>query len=216
MSASSPRSLRVAVVGCSHGTLDDIYATVARCDEEARSRGEPEIDLVLCCGDFQVRWLFRVPPRPVITDETCVSQAMRNTSDLQTMACPVKYRALGHFHQYYAERKRAPKLTIVIGGNHESSGYMWELCVLFLPCHRDLADRDAFRAGITEVGSRPTSTSSGSPARCLWTGGCALLARAGSGRAATGRRVRSTIPLLATPSRCCADLLTALVMHRPL
>ncbi|GAA6000947.1 RNA lariat debranching enzyme [Rhodotorula paludigena] len=106
MSAPPPRSLRVAVVGCSHGTLDDIYATVARCDEEARSRGEPEIDLVLCCGDFQ---------------------AMRNTSDLQTMACPVKYRALGHFHQYYAERKRAPKLTIVIGGNHESSGYMWEL-----------------------------------------------------------------------------------------
>lgn len=56
-------------------------------------------------------------------------QAMRNTADLQTMACPVKYRALGHFHQYYSGEKKAPKLTIVIGGNHEASGYMWELCV---------------------------------------------------------------------------------------
>ncbi|GAA5978802.1 hypothetical protein JCM10908_004492 [Rhodotorula pacifica] len=100
-----PRSLRIAVVGCSHGTLDDIYASVERCDQEAQKRGEPEIDLMICCGDFQ---------------------AMRNTADLQTMACPVKYRALGHFHQYYAGSKKAPKLTIVIGGNHESSGYMWE------------------------------------------------------------------------------------------
>ncbi|BGP45752.1 lariat debranching enzyme [Rhodotorula kratochvilovae] len=105
MAAPAPRSLRIATVGCSHGTLDDIYASVARCDAEARARGEQEVDLVLCCGDFQ---------------------AMRNTSDLETMACPVKYRALGHFHQYYSGAKKAPKLTIVIGGNHEASGYMWE------------------------------------------------------------------------------------------
>ncbi|KAJ8295238.1 Lariat debranching enzyme [Rhodotorula toruloides] len=105
-STSSQRSLRIAVIGCSHGTLDDIYASVERCDEEARKKGEKEVDLVICCGDFQ---------------------AMRNTADLQTMACPVKYRALGHFHQYYSGEKKAPKLTIVIGGNHEASGYMWEL-----------------------------------------------------------------------------------------
>lgn len=54
---------------------------------------------------------------------------MRNTADLEAMACPVKYRALGQFWQYYNGRKVAPKLTIVIGGNHESSGYMWELYV---------------------------------------------------------------------------------------
>ncbi|GAA5959437.1 hypothetical protein JCM21900_003753 [Sporobolomyces salmonicolor] len=98
-------AMRIAVIGCSHGTLDDIYASVQRCDDEAKQRGEPEVDLVICCGDFQ---------------------AMRNTSDLEMMACPPKYRALGHFHQYYAGKKKAPKLTIVIGGNHESSGYMWE------------------------------------------------------------------------------------------
>lgn len=48
------------------------------------------------------------------------------------MACPVKYRALGHFHEYYAETKRSEKLTIVIGGNHESSGYLWETYVCSL------------------------------------------------------------------------------------
>ncbi|GAA5875606.1 hypothetical protein JCM16303_000681 [Sporobolomyces ruberrimus] len=97
--------MRIAVIGCSHGSLDDIYGSVAKCDEEAEAKGEPPVDLVICCGDFQ---------------------AMRNTSDLEMMACPPKYRALGHFHQYYSEQKRAPKLTIVIGGNHESSGYLWE------------------------------------------------------------------------------------------
>ncbi|GAA5840451.1 hypothetical protein JCM11251_006564 [Rhodosporidiobolus azoricus] len=102
----SAHSLRLAVIGCSHGTLDDIYASVLRCDEEAKKKGERETDVVICCGDFQ---------------------AMRNTSDLETMACPVKFRALGHFHQYYSGQKVAPKLTIVIGGNHEASGYMWEL-----------------------------------------------------------------------------------------
>lgn len=52
---------------------------------------------------------------------------MRYPPDLLSMACPPKYRALGQFHNYYAQRKVAPVLTIVIGGNHESSGYMWEL-----------------------------------------------------------------------------------------
>ncbi|GAA5905656.1 hypothetical protein JCM6882_008739 [Rhodosporidiobolus microsporus] len=102
----SPRSLRLAVIGCSHGTLDDIYASVLRADEEALKKGEAASDVVICCGDFQ---------------------AMRNTSDLETMACPVKFRALGQFHSYYSGEKVAPKLTIVIGGNHEASGYMWEL-----------------------------------------------------------------------------------------
>ena len=50
----STSAMRIAVVGCSHGTLDDIYASVERCDAEARSKGEPEVDLMICCGDFQV------------------------------------------------------------------------------------------------------------------------------------------------------------------
>lgn len=52
--ASAEARMRIAVVGCSHGTLDDIYASVERCDVEARKKGEPEVDLMICCGDFQV------------------------------------------------------------------------------------------------------------------------------------------------------------------
>lgn len=50
--------MRIAVVGCSHGSLDDIYASVQQCDEVAATRNEPRVDLVICCGDFQVCRLF--------------------------------------------------------------------------------------------------------------------------------------------------------------
>ena len=40
---------------------------------------------------------------------------------------PVKYRRLGDFHRYYSGERTAPILTIVIGGNHEASNYLWEL-----------------------------------------------------------------------------------------
>ncbi|KIJ29234.1 hypothetical protein M422DRAFT_235362 [Sphaerobolus stellatus SS14] len=43
------------------------------------------------------------------------------------MAVPQKYRELGGFHKYYTGEEKAPMLTIVIGGNHEASNYMWEL-----------------------------------------------------------------------------------------
>jgi hypothetical protein len=43
------------------------------------------------------------------------------------MSVPRKYRHLGDFHKYYSGRSRAPVLTIVIGGNHEASNYLFEL-----------------------------------------------------------------------------------------
>ncbi|KAI3619282.1 hypothetical protein WG66_012648 [Moniliophthora roreri] len=43
------------------------------------------------------------------------------------MAVPDKYKELQTFFKYYTGAKRAPILTIVIGGNHEASNYMWEL-----------------------------------------------------------------------------------------
>ncbi|KAF7303732.1 hypothetical protein MIND_00602800 [Mycena indigotica] len=52
---------------------------------------------------------------------------MRNHQDLQCMAVPDKYKQLGGFHKYYTGEKLAPLLTIIIGGNHEASNYMWEL-----------------------------------------------------------------------------------------
>lgn len=43
------------------------------------------------------------------------------------MAVPDKYKQLGYFYKYYTGETVAPMLTIVIGGNHEASNYMWEL-----------------------------------------------------------------------------------------
>lgn len=63
-------------------------------------------ELLLICGDFQ---------------------ALRNTSDYQALSVPEKYRRLGDFQSYYTSKKKAPVLTIFIGGNHESSSYLQEL-----------------------------------------------------------------------------------------
>ncbi|TDL18907.1 DBR1-domain-containing protein [Rickenella mellea] len=43
------------------------------------------------------------------------------------MVVPEKYRQMGDFHGYYTGEKTAPMLTLVIGGNHEASSYLWEL-----------------------------------------------------------------------------------------
>ncbi|KLT42695.1 hypothetical protein CC85DRAFT_245382, partial [Cutaneotrichosporon oleaginosum] len=93
---------QIAVQGCSHGSLSAIYDTVA---EYTKRKGET-VDLLLLCGDFQ---------------------ALRNTHDFASLAVPPKYHALGTFHEYYSGARVAPVLTLVIGGNHEASNYMWEL-----------------------------------------------------------------------------------------
>ncbi|KAI8839219.1 hypothetical protein BC829DRAFT_403959 [Chytridium lagenaria] len=64
------------------------------------------IDLLLICGDFQ---------------------SIRNVGDLDCLACPDKYRSIGNFYEYYTGKKKAPVLTIFVGGNHEASNYLWEL-----------------------------------------------------------------------------------------
>ncbi|KAF7543966.1 hypothetical protein G7Z17_g10316 [Cylindrodendrum hubeiense] len=56
-----------------------------------------------------------------------VGCAARNTADLNCMAAPRKYRKLGDFHKYYSGEAIAPVLTLVIGGNHEASNYLFEL-----------------------------------------------------------------------------------------
>ncbi|KAI5970027.1 DBR1 [Candida margitis] len=63
-------------------------------------------ELLLICGDFQ---------------------ALRSTSDYQALNVPEKYRRLGDFQSYYTGKKKAPVLTIFVGGNHESSSYLQEL-----------------------------------------------------------------------------------------
>ncbi|KAI0031638.1 lariat debranching enzyme, C-terminal domain-containing protein [Vararia minispora EC-137] len=100
----SVANVTIAVEGCCHGELPSIYRYIHQLEE----RNSYKIDLLLVCGDFQ---------------------AIRNHSDLECMAVPDKYKALGDFHRpvYYTGELTAPVPTIVIGGNHEASNYLWEL-----------------------------------------------------------------------------------------
>lgn len=135
-------ALQVAIEGCCHGELDAIYASLARAEREKAVK----VDLLLICGDFQVRAfpspgsqvgaaavLLRRPEAdpsaaPAHTRASLL-QALRNEHDFESLAVPLKFRNLGSFHSYYSGEKVAPMLTIIIGGNHEASNYMWELCV---------------------------------------------------------------------------------------
>ncbi|KAH6900148.1 lariat debranching enzyme, C-terminal domain-containing protein [Thelonectria olida] len=97
------QGVRVAVEGCGHGTLNAIYASVT---ESCKQRGWDGVDILIIGGDFQ---------------------SCRNAADLSVMSCPVKYRHLGDFPQYYSGERKAPYLTIFIAGNHEASSHLWEL-----------------------------------------------------------------------------------------
>ncbi|KAF9045383.1 lariat debranching enzyme, C-terminal domain-containing protein [Panaeolus papilionaceus] len=94
--------MKIAVQGCCHGELDAIYKHIGVLE----SQNGYKVDLLLICGDFQ---------------------AIRNHRDLQCMSVPNKYKELRQFYKYYTGEATAPLLTIVIGGNHEASNYMWEL-----------------------------------------------------------------------------------------
>nr|XP_018916655.1 PREDICTED: lariat debranching enzyme isoform X2 [Bemisia tabaci] len=92
----------VAVVGCLHGELDNVYENIKKTEEKEGKK----IDLLICCGDFQ---------------------ATRNIQDLRCMAVPAKYQNMCSFYKYYSGEKLAPVLTIFVGGNHEASNYLQEL-----------------------------------------------------------------------------------------
>ena len=85
-----------------HGTLNAIYDSI----EKTCTIHQFKVDLLIICGDFQ---------------------AVRNGRDLNCMAVPPKYRVLGDFPDYYAGKRKAPILTIFIGGNHEASSHNQEL-----------------------------------------------------------------------------------------
>jgi lariat debranching enzyme len=94
--------MKIAVEGCAHGELQVIYETI----EHAQRRSGAQVDLLLCCGDFQ---------------------SNRNGADLRCMACPVKYQHMCSFWRYYNGELKAPVLTLFIGGNHEASNFLQEL-----------------------------------------------------------------------------------------
>lgn len=93
---------QIAVEGCSHGCLDQIYSTILALDR----RQGLTTSLLILCGDVQT---------------------LRNPRDLHCLAVPEKYKQMGDFHRYYSGQRKAPILTLMIGGNHEASNYLWEL-----------------------------------------------------------------------------------------
>jgi lariat debranching enzyme len=102
MGQPDSNAISIAVEGCCHGELDRIYDRIA---EHEKKSGQ-KIDLLICCGDFQ---------------------SHRNAGDFHSSSIPKKYQNLGTFPRYYAGEKKAPVLTIFIGGNHEASQPLREL-----------------------------------------------------------------------------------------
>eukprot|EP01094_Clydonella_sp_ATCC50884_P022659 TRINITY_DN5257_c0_g1_i1.p1 TRINITY_DN5257_c0_g1~~TRINITY_DN5257_c0_g1_i1.p1 ORF type:complete len:322 (+),score=48.29 TRINITY_DN5257_c0_g1_i1:105-1070(+) len=94
--------MHVAVIGCAHGELEKIYDSV----EHISSRHGLHIDIIVCCGDFQ---------------------AVRTEEDLRSLNCPQKYKRMNSFVKYFNGEKRAPILTLFVGGNHEASSHAFEL-----------------------------------------------------------------------------------------
>lgn len=94
--------MKVAVVGCTHGDLDGLYKAV----EEVERAQSVKVDLIVCPGDFQ---------------------AARNLADLQSMACPPKFKDMRSFWKYYAGEKTATIPTLFVGGNHEASNHLQEI-----------------------------------------------------------------------------------------
>ncbi|KAJ2695058.1 hypothetical protein H4R19_005866, partial [Coemansia spiralis] len=96
------RKLTIAVEGCCHGELDNIYSQLL----DRQKALKKKIDLLVICGDFQ---------------------AVRNVTDLNCMSCPDKYKQIGGFHRYYSGERTAPVPTLFVGGNHEASNHQREL-----------------------------------------------------------------------------------------
>lgn len=92
-------TIKIAVIGCLHGKLQEVYNKVA---QEEKEKGI-KIELVLIAGDFQ---------------------SMRTKEDLQYIKVRDKYLDMGEFHLYYSGKLKVPYLTVFIGGNHEASNVL--------------------------------------------------------------------------------------------
>ncbi|EUD67706.1 hypothetical protein C922_01894 [Plasmodium inui San Antonio 1] len=93
----------VAVVGCTHGELNFIYATIEKLEQDNNFK----VDLLICCGDFE-----------------CVRYGVDN----DCLNVPNKYKKEENdFRDYFTGKKKAKVLTIFIGGNHEAVNVLKQL-----------------------------------------------------------------------------------------
>jgi len=93
--------MKIFVTGCLHGSWDLLVDTL----HEAEAH-QQKIDLVIVSGDVQT---------------------MRTPDDLDSFACPPKYRTMGSFYRIYSGELRIPIPTIVIGGNHENMDWFHQM-----------------------------------------------------------------------------------------
>ncbi|KJP86887.1 hypothetical protein AK88_03500 [Plasmodium fragile] len=93
----------IAVVGCTHGELNFIYATIEKLEYDNNFK----VDLLICCGDFE-----------------CVRYGVDN----DCMNVPNKYKKEENdFKDYFTGKRKARVLTIFIGGNHEAVNVLKQL-----------------------------------------------------------------------------------------
>jgi len=100
--SSYSENLKIMIIACLgdvHGEINQAVILLNRWEAKTKQR----IDVVLQVGDFEPH---------------------RNEADLVSMACPVKYRKLGGFHEYFNGSKRMPWPLYFIGGNHEPYSYL--------------------------------------------------------------------------------------------
>eukprot|EP00818_Percolomonas_sp_WS_P007263 CAMPEP_0117441918 /NCGR_PEP_ID=MMETSP0759-20121206/3881_1 /TAXON_ID=63605 /ORGANISM="Percolomonas cosmopolitus, Strain WS" /LENGTH=634 /DNA_ID=CAMNT_0005233785 /DNA_START=19 /DNA_END=1923 /DNA_ORIENTATION=+ len=80
-----PKTLTIAINGCSHGEFHNIFQTI----QHIKETHNISTDLLLCCGDFEA---IRPEPFP----------------DLRSMACPEKYLQYGDFKDFYLASDDGP------------------------------------------------------------------------------------------------------------
>jgi lariat debranching enzyme len=94
-----PSETIFAAVGDVHGHHHEMVRLI----EEWESYNHKRIAFVLQVGDFEPH---------------------RNEADLESMAAPAKYRAVGDFPDFYAGEVEFPWPVYFIGGNHEPYGFL--------------------------------------------------------------------------------------------
>ena len=95
-------TVKILVTGCLHGEWEKLVNTI---DEVEQAQGAKP-DLIIVLGD---------------------SQTMRTEADLDSFACPPKFRLMHTFYKLYNGEIKMPVPTIVVGGNHEAMDWLYLL-----------------------------------------------------------------------------------------
>ncbi len=109
-----------------------------------RADSRPRIDLLICCGDFQVRsGNLRSSSSQIFLEDAAQSmtyiehaqcvQAVRNLDDLECLACPPKYRELKSFYKYYTGQLEAPIPTLFSEPSYTHAAYAFRHA-MSMPC----------------------------------------------------------------------------------